>query len=105
MTVALLLVALVLAAVVAALLLRKRKAPVGALPAPKDLLKQLPPELAGRCLELQGIRDQVRKTVKEHGMELVLGDQLRQLESLVETYQRLAVETARYRAYLQSAPP
>lgn len=105
MTVALLLVVLVLAAVVAALLLRRRPALAQALPAPKELLKQLPPELAGRCLELAGIRDQVRKTVKEHGMELVLGDQLRQLETLVETYQRLAIETARYRAYLQSAPP
>lgn len=72
---------------------------------PKALLQELPPELAGRYLELVSARDRVRQTVQSHGLQAVMGDQLRQLEAMVETYLRLAQEAGRYRAYLLTTPP
>lgn len=74
-------------------------------PNPRELIKQLPPEMAGRYLELTATRDQVRKTIKEHGLEPVMGEQLRLLDTMVASYMRLAQEAARYRAYLQASPP
>lgn len=87
-------------------LLKKKSAPTSApKPASKELLKQLPPELAGRYLELVESERVVRQTVAAHGLEAVMSDQLRHLNYMVESYLRLAQEVSRFRAYLLSTPP
>jgi hypothetical protein len=74
-------------------------------PVPKDLLKQLPPELAGRYLELVASERFIRQTVAGHGLEPVMSGQMGQLGYMVESYLRLAQEVSRFRTYLQSTPP
>jgi hypothetical protein len=74
-------------------------------PALNELLKQLPPELAGRYVELVEMEKRIRQTVKAHGLEPVMGEQLSKLDYLVDSYMRLAQEAARVRGHLQATPP
>lgn len=88
------------------LLTKKKPTTSGpAKPAPKELLKQLPPELAGRYLELVDREKAIRQTVAAHGLEPVMSGQLSQLSFMVASYLRLAQDVARFRSYLQSSPP
>lgn len=67
-------------------------------------LREQAPHLAIRYLELDGMRVSVRKTVKQHGLEPVMYDQLVALDDMVAAYMRLAQEYARYRAYIERSP-
>lgn len=88
------------------LLLKKKSAPAGAHKIPsKELLQKLPPELAGRYLELVVSENAIRQTVAGHGLEAVMSGQLSKLGYMVESYLRLAQDVARFRGYLQSTPP
>lgn len=87
-------------------LLKQKSTPaVGPRPAAKELLKQLPPELAGRYLELVDREKAIRQTVAAHGLEPVMSGQMSQLGFMVESYLKLAQDVARFRGYLQSTPP
>jgi hypothetical protein len=74
-------------------------------PALSELLKHLPPELAGRYLGLVEMDKHIRQTIRAHGLEPVMGDQLAKLDFLLASYLRLAQEMGRFRTHLQGTPP
>lgn len=84
---------------------RRRAARPKGRPALGELLKQVPPELAGRYLELVEMEKHIRRTIRSHGLEAVMRDQLAKLDYLLDSYLRLAQESARFRAHLQATPP
>lgn len=84
---------------------RRRKGGGRTRPNLNQLLAHLPPELAGRYLELMDMEKRIRQTVKAHGLEPVMSDQLGKLDYLVDSYLRLANEAARVRTHLQATPP
>ena len=94
-------------AAVVAIAWRQRQRALGAKGRPPlgELLKQLPPELAGRYLELLEMEKHIRQTLRAHGLEPVMIDQLGKLDFLVDSYLRLAGEAARFRTHLQATPP
>jgi hypothetical protein len=84
---------------------RRRHAGQKGRPPLGELLKHLPPELAGRYLELIEMEKHIRQTIKAHGLEPVMSDQLGKLDYMVDSYLRLANESARIRSHLQASPP
>jgi hypothetical protein len=47
----------------------------------------------------------IRQTIRAHGLEPVMGDQLAKLDFLLASYMRLAQEMGRFRTHLQGTPP
>lgn len=84
---------------------RRRHAGGKSRPPLGELLAQVPPELAGRYLGLVEMEKHIRQTVKAHGLEAMMSDQLGKLDYLLDSYLRLAGEAARIRGHLQASPP
>jgi hypothetical protein len=84
---------------------RRHTKPTRSRPNLNELLRHLPPELAGRYLELFDLEKRIRQTVKAHGLEPVMAGELAKLDLLIDGFLRLANEAARFRAHLQASPP
>lgn len=89
----------------AAMASRRRHAGGKSRPPLGELLAHMPPELAGRYLALIEMEKHIRQTVKAHGLEPMMSDQLGKLDYMVDSYLRLAGEAARIRSHLQASPP